>query len=108
MTCASVPPFRWRWNMNDTFFRQLSPEDQVVSDALQSGAQSIQVNPLFQLSLEASLKQAHPANKQPAQGSQIKILLAIGWAILAIGAFVILNWAVRSLVPSRQPAANGT
>jgi len=94
--------------MNDEFLRQLPPEDQSVSEILGSKAQSIQVNPQFQSNLEARLKQAHPANKQPEQGWQIKILPAIGWAILAIGAFLILNWAVRSLVPSRQPAAGET
>jgi LysM repeat protein len=94
--------------MNKEFLNQLPAEDQPVSDILQSKAQSIQVNPQFQTNLEARLKQAHPANKQPGQGLQIKILPAIGWAILAIGAFLILNWAVRSLVPSRQPAAGET
>ncbi|MBN1449659.1 MAG: LysM peptidoglycan-binding domain-containing protein [Anaerolineales bacterium] len=94
--------------MNDELLRQLPPEDQSVSDLLQSGAGSIQVNPLFQSSLEASLKQAHPENKQPEQSSQFKIIPAIGWAILVIGAVLILNWAVRSLAPNYQPAAGET
>jgi LysM repeat protein len=94
--------------MNKEFLSQLSPEDQSVSEVMQSQAQSIRVNPQFQSNLEARLKQAHPENKQPERSTGIKILPAIGWAILAIGAFLILNWAVSSLVPDRQPAANGT
>ena len=95
--------------MNNEFLLQLSPEDQTVSDVLQSSAQSIQVNPHFQSSLEARLKGAHPGNNQPEKrGLHIKIIPAIGWAILAIGAFLILNWALRALVPNHQPAAGKT
>lgn len=90
------------------FLSQLTPEDQTVSDILQSNAQSIQVTPQFQSNLEARLKQAHPANKQPSQDSRIKILPAIGWAILAISAFLVLNWAIRALIPNLQPAAGET
>ena len=95
--------------MNNEFLLQLSPEDQTISDVLQSSAQSIQVNPHFQSSLEARLKGAHPGNNQPEKrGLHIKIIPAIGWAILAIGAFLILNWALRALVPNHQPAAGKT
>ena len=90
------------------FLSQLPPEDQTVSDILQSNAQSIQVTPQFQSNLEARLKQAHLENKQPSQDSRIKILPAIGWAILAIGAFLVLNWAIRGLIPNLQPAAGET
>lgn len=94
--------------MNEEFSRQLPPEDRAVTEVLQTQAQSIQVNPAFQARLEAELKQRHPANKQPDRRMHIKILPALGWALLAIAAFLVLNWAVRSLVPDRQPAVNGT
>ena len=78
--------------MNDEFLSQVSPEDQAVSDILQSSAQSIQVNSHFQSNLEARLKDAHSKHGQPEKrGLHIKIIPAIGWAILAIGAFLILN-----------------
>ena len=93
--------------MNDESLRQLSPEDQNLSETLQSGAESVQINPHFQTNLESQLKQSHPANKQP-KGARIKILPALGWAIVIIGAFLILDWAVRSLAPAPQPAADGT
>ncbi len=92
--------------MNNPVFNQLPPEDQRISDALQSKAQSIRINPQFESILEARLKQAHRAIEPPAP--KFKILPALGWAILAIGAFLVLNWAVRSLAPAPQPAANGT
>jgi LysM repeat protein len=95
--------------MNNDFLGQLSPEDQTVSDVLQSSTQSIQVNSHFQSSLEARLKGAHLENSQSEkQGLHIRIIPAIGWAILAIGAFLVLNWALRALVPNRQPAAGNT
>jgi WD40 repeat protein len=94
--------------MNDEFLSEISPEDRAMSDALQSGAQALQVNTDFQSRLETSLKQAHPANKGVEESTRIRILPAIGWAIVALGALLILNWAVRSLVPNMQPAANGT
>ncbi len=95
--------------MNDEFLPQVSPEDQTVSDVLQSSAQSIQVNSHFQSNLEARLKEAHPEHGQPKKrGLHIRIIPAIGWAILAIGAFLVLNWTPRALVPNRQPAAGKT
>ena len=94
--------------MTNDFLHQLPHEDQSVSDILSSKAQSIRVNPQFQADLEARLKEAHPENKQPQQGFRFKILPTVGWAVVAIAAFLILNWAVRSLVPDMQPAADGT
>jgi LysM repeat protein len=95
--------------MNNEFLGQLSPEDQTVSDVLQSSAQSLQINSHFQSNLEARLKGAHLENNQSEkQGLHIRIIPAIGWAILAIGAFLVLNWALRALVPNRQPAAGNT
>jgi murein DD-endopeptidase MepM/ murein hydrolase activator NlpD len=95
--------------MNNEILGQLSPEDQTVLDVLQASAQSIQVNSHFQSSLEARLKQAHPENNQSEKrGLHIRIIPAIGWALLAIGAFLVLNWALRALVPNRQPAAGNT
>lgn len=94
--------------MNNELLSQLSPEDQVVSEALQSKAQSIQIDTLFQASLEAQLKQAHTNQTLSAQGPRFKLLPALGWAIVAIGALFLLNWTVRSLAPDLQPAAHGT
>ncbi len=94
--------------MNDELRHQLPPDDQAMSDILQSSAQSIHINPVFQSNLEVKLKQAHPANKKPEHGWRIKLVPAIGWAILIVGAVLLLNWAVRSLAPNQQPAAGKT
>jgi LysM repeat protein len=94
--------------MNKEFLGQLPPQDRTVSDVLEAQSNSIQVNPQFQSNLEARLKQAHSANKQPGKGVRTRILPAIGWAILIIGAILLLNWAVRSLAPDLQPAAGKT
>jgi hypothetical protein len=77
--------------MNDEFLSEISPEDRAMSDALQSGAQALQVNTDFQSRLETSLKQAHPANKGVEESTRIRILPAIGWAIVALGALLILK-----------------
>jgi Tol biopolymer transport system component/LysM repeat protein len=93
--------------MNNEFLRQLPAEDQAMSDFLQSNVESIQVDPLFHTKLESQLKHSQNSHER-SKGLRIKILTALGWAIVIIGAFLLLNWAVRSLVPNRQPAANGT
>ena len=94
--------------MNKEFQNQIPADEKPVANKLQSVAEDIQISPSFQTKLEAQLKDAHREKIQRTNGWQLKILPALGWAILVIGTVVLLNWALRSMMPKQQPATHGT
>ena len=94
--------------MNKDFLNQIPAEEQPVAKKLQSLAEDIQVNPSFRAKLETQLQETHNGKTISIRGWQTKILPSLGWAILIVGAVLLLNWALRSLAPEPVPATNGT
>ena len=94
--------------MNKEFLSQIPSDEQPVAHKLLSLAEDIQVSPAFQTKLETQLRETHNEAHKPIHNWQTKILPSLGWAILIVGAVLLLNWALRSLVPKPIPAANGT
>ena len=94
--------------MNNDFLNHIPADEQPVAKKLQSIAEDIQASPVFQANLESQLRETYNEKVKPTRGWQTKILPSLGWAILIIGAVVLLNWAIRSLMPRQVPAANGT
>ena len=94
--------------MNKDFLSDIPAEEQRVAKKIQSLAEDIQVLSAFQARLESKLRETHVKKIKPARGWQMKILPSLGWAILVIGAVILLNWAIRSLMPKQVPATHGT
>lgn len=94
--------------MNKDLLNQIPADEQPVASKLHSIAEDMNVSPTFERELEAQLMEAYKTKTQPVQGWHIKIIPALGWAILAICAVFLLNWTIRSLVPNTPTAAGRT
>src|SRR5262245_20865638 len=91
--------------MNKEILNQIPTEDQPIASRLQAAAEDMQLSPTFQWELETQLMEKHKKNSRPPQGWFGKIATPVGWAILAIGAVVLLSWTIRSLVPNLSAAS---
>jgi LysM repeat protein len=94
--------------MNKDFLSHIATDEQPVAKKMQSLAEDIQISPSFQAKLESQLRETHNETLKPVRGWQTKILPSLGWAILIVGAVLLLNWALRSLAPKPLPTTNGT
>jgi WD40 repeat protein len=96
--------------MNKEIFNQLSSDEQPVAAKLNSLSENMKVPPSFQWTLESQLMETYENKSKPAKRWFSKITSIAGWAALAIGGFILLNWGIRSLVPSEQitPGASNT
>ncbi len=93
--------------MNKDLMDQIPAEEQPIASKLNSLVEELQISPAFQWELENQLMDKAKIATQPAQGWFTKIIVPVGWALLAVCAILLLNWTVRSLVP-KQPIAAGT
>ena len=89
--------------MNKDLLDQISAEEQPVASKLNSLIEDMQPSQAFQWDLENQLMDK--ATTQPAQSWLVKIWIPMGWAIVALGGVLLLNWVFRSLVPRPLPAA---
>ena len=94
--------------MNKNLIQQLPADEQPVASKLSSVAEDMQLSPSFQSDLETQLMEIAKTQSQPAQHWFTKIMPAIGWAVLAVGAIFLLNWTIRSMAPELPPAAAET
>ena len=94
--------------MNKDLLNQIPADEQPVASKLDSIAEDMQLSPTFQWELETQLMDAAKTKTQPGRGWHTKIIPAVGWAILALGAVFLLNWTIRSLAPDSPPAEGGT
>ena len=92
--------------MNKDLLDQISAEEQPMASKLNSLIDDMQPSQAFQWDLENQL--IDKATTQPAQSWFVKIWIPIGWAIVALGGVLLLNWVFRSLVPRPLPAAGST
>jgi WD40 repeat protein len=94
--------------MNKDLLNQLPTDQQSVASELDSVAEDMKLSPSFQWELENRLMDAQRAKTPLAHGSHRRIIPVLGWAIVAIGAIVLLNRTMRSQAPELPPAAAAT
>ena len=94
--------------MNKDLLNQLPADEQPVAAKLDSVAEDMQLSPSFQWELETQLTDAHRRKTQTTQGWRARIIPTLGWALAAVCAVFLLNWALRSLTPELPPAGEST
>ena len=94
--------------MNKDLLNQLPAEEQPVASKLDSLAEDMHPSPAFEQELETRLLDSYKKKSQPSQGWSARLMPALGWAVLAALAILLLNWTIRSLAPGVQPAAAET
>jgi dipeptidyl aminopeptidase/acylaminoacyl peptidase len=94
--------------MNKDLLNQLPADEQPVASKLNSLAEDMQPSGAFEQDLETRLMDAYENKTQSTQGWRTKLMPALGWAVLALFAVLLLNWTIRSLAPGIQPAAAET
>ncbi|HEU0295905.1 MAG TPA: LpqB family beta-propeller domain-containing protein [Anaerolineales bacterium] len=92
--------------MNKEILKQTPADEQLVAFQLDALVEDLQLSPTFQWELETQLMEQYETKTQSSQpGWYTKIMPAVGWAILAIGAVFLLSSTMRSVIPDLQPAA---
>jgi Tol biopolymer transport system component len=92
--------------MNKDLMDQIPAEEQPIAAKLNSLVEELQISQVFQWELENQLMDKAKTAIRPAQGWFTKIMVPLGWAVLAGCAIFLLNWTIRSLVP-KQPSVAG-
>jgi Tol biopolymer transport system component len=92
--------------MNKDLMDQIPAEEQPVAAKLNSLIEESQLSQAFQWELENQLMDKAKTAVQPAQGWFKRIMIPVGWALLAGCAILLLNWSIRSLIP-KQPSVAG-
>lgn len=95
--------------MNKELFDQLPADEQSVAAKLNSAADNMKVPQDFQWKLETQLMDAHQNKSQPAKGWFAKLIVPVAWTFAAVLGFFLLNWTIRSIIPSKQaPGSSST
>lgn len=95
--------------MNKEIFDQLPADEQPVAAKLNSAANNMKVPQDFQWKLETQLMDAYQNKSQPAKGWFAKLIAPVAWTLAAALGFVLLNWTIRSIIPSEQiPGSSST
>ncbi|HQV92906.1 MAG TPA: hypothetical protein PLA27_01775 [Anaerolineales bacterium] len=95
--------------MNKEIFDQLPADEQPVAAKLNSAADNMKVPQDFQWKLETQLMDAYQNKSQPAKGWFTKLIAPAAWTVAAVLGFVLLNWTIRSIIPSEQaPGSSST
>jgi hypothetical protein len=96
--------------MNKKIFDQLSADEKHIASKLNATAENMKILQDFQWTLESQLMDTYQNKSQPTANWFSKFLIPAGWAIAAVIGFVLLNWTIRSFVPSEQinPVAPNT
>jgi len=90
--------------MNKGLLNQLPTEEQPIALTLNSVVEDIQLSQSFQWELETQLMD-RAKTTQPTRSWFTKTIIPVGWAIAALCAIFLLNWAIRSLIPAHPSAA---
>lgn len=94
--------------MNKDLLNQLPADELPIASKLDSMVEDIQPSPRFQKELEDRLMDTAKRKMQSERPWHSKIIPSLGWAILALCAAFLLNWAIRSLAPDLTPATGET
>lgn len=93
--------------MNKELLNQLPADEKPVAEKLSSAAEQMKLSQNFQWNLETQLMEKAKMTMHPAGGWFTRIMVPVGWAILAVCVIFLLNWTLRSLVLN-QPATSMT
>ncbi|GAB4504285.1 MAG: hypothetical protein Fur0043_12790 [Anaerolineales bacterium] len=85
-----------------------TPEENHIASQLEAAAQSIQPAPHFQAALEKQLETAFLARRQSKRPIWREAGLALGSAAALIALALLLNWMIRSLIVTPEPAVGET
>jgi Tol biopolymer transport system component len=95
--------------MNNGLLNQIPADEQPVASQLAALVEDMQLSQTFEWELENQLMEKYQTKTGPLQPAwYTRIIPSLGWAIAALGAVLLLNWTLRSLVPGLQPAAGET
>ena len=94
--------------MNKDLLNQLPVDQQPIAAKLNSLVEDMQLSPTFQWELENQLLDTAKKKVQPSRAWRTKIIRALAWVVLALGAVYLLNWTMRSLASDSSPAAAET
>ncbi|MFZ5819880.1 MAG: hypothetical protein ACOYYJ_08255, partial [Chloroflexota bacterium] len=86
----------------------LTPEETQIVSLLEAAAQNIQPAPLFQSALEKRLETAFLSGRPSKRPFWKEAGLALGGAAALIALALLLNWAIRSLIVTPEPAMGET
>lgn len=84
----------------------MNPEDKKIIEKLESAAQGVKPNIMFEHELEKKLTAMHKPKPNPFEVLRLNIFPTLGWAAALVVLALGLNWAVGSLLAGR-PAAGG-
>ena len=92
--------------MNEQSHKNLTPEDEKISQRLSQVAEQTRANAQFAAELEEHLRNA----RQPRAGwfgSVVgQVSPAIRWGVLTVILMLVLSWSIKSLIPTPQPATD--
>lgn len=93
--------------MNDKF-TSAHQEDAEFVEKLNALSEQTNPDPRFANELERQLKAAHKPRTIWWIPQTNSILPSLGWVVLVVAAGFLLNWSIRNLIPTHQPASGGT
>ena len=94
--------------MNRNLRTHLATDEQQIASKLESVAEDMKLSSDFQWDLEHQLIDVYKTRTKSAQSWQSSMMPVLGWAIIAIGAIVLLSWTLHSRAPELPPAAPAT
>ena len=92
--------------MNKEILNQIPADEQPVASKLQAVADDMHLSPTFEWELETQLMEKHKEQNRPVSGWFARIAPTLGWVFTATCVILLVNWAIRSLVPSLSAASN--
>jgi Tol biopolymer transport system component len=94
--------------MNNDLLNQLPANEQPIASKLNSLVDDLQPSQAFQWHLETQLMDNAKITAQPVQNWFTKIMIPVGWILAAVCGVLLLNGAIRSLIPDQLIVAGTT
>lgn len=94
--------------MNKDLLNQLPADEQPLASKLNSLVDDLKISQVFEWELETQLMEKAKVETQAAQPGFPKIIVPVGWAIAVVCGVLLLNWTIRTFVPSLPTGAGAT
>src|SRR5215216_5135063 len=95
--------------MNKDLINQLPADEQALAEKISTAAESMKLSQNFQWNLETQLMDTYQSKKGGAgQSWFMKFAAPLSWGVAVFIVVLLLSWALRSLLPELQPAAEPT